>query len=744
MHFLNVNHGNIGTMLRKLVKSGVSWLLPLMVIVAAIVIYMIKPAQLELLRLRVFDGYQRHQPRDYTPVPVTILDIDEASLQKLGQWPWPRDVLARLVDKLNEIGVAATAFDMVFAEVDRTSPAVLLPEWRDFIPEHAIEGNVPDNDVLFSNAIGASNIVAGTVLSSDSDVQPTRKFGFVEKGNGNARTHLFPYKGAINTLDILTDSASGNGAFTATVDDDGIIRRVPLIMQVGGQLFPSLSAEVLRIAIGASTYIVNTEEGGIVEIAIGDYVIPTDSYGNLWLHYTDETPERYIPVWEILEDDFDAERLAGHIAFLGTSAAGLKDLRSTPLSNITNGVEMHVQAVEQILLDYYLTRPYWISIVELSYMVIAALLVWLVLAKLSPYYGAMCTMLLLGGSVYGSWIAFSQHHMLIDPVSPGIAIILLYFAETLRRYMSAENERKQVRHAFSHYMSPALVEQLASRPESLALGGEMKDMTILFCDIRGFTTISEQFDAQGLTQFINQFLTPMTNIILERQGTIDKYMGDCIMAFWNAPLDDDAHAEHGCRAALAMVAALDVLNAEREVECADNGTEFIPVRIGIGLNSDLCCVGNMGSDQRFDYSVLGDGVNLASRLEGQSKQYGMTIVIGEHTHDALDGFATIELDLIKVKGKTEAVHIFGLLGDEALAEQAEWSSMAEANEDMLLAYRAQDWETALCWLEKMKSMSLELALELDGYLTLYHQRIADYQHMPPPEDWDGVFEATSK
>jgi adenylate cyclase len=341
-------------------------------------------------------------------------------------------------------------------------------------------------------------------------------------------------------------------------------------------------------------------------------------------------------------------------------------------------------------------------------------------------------------------VAFDSYHMLVDPVYPSLVMLAVYLVETLRGYIATERERRQVRHAFSHYMSPALVKKLAEQPDALKLGGEMKPMTILFCDIRGFTTISEQYDAQGLTRFINRFLTPMTNIILERQGTIDKYIGDCIMAFWNAPLDDPKHAEHGCRSALAMVEGLRVLNIERATEARESGIPFLPVQIGIGLNTDICCVGNMGSDQRFDYSVLGDGVNLASRLEGQSKTYGMTIVIGEKTYAALHDFATIELDCIKVKGKTEAVRIYGLLGDEILMANPIWEGFAHAQQAMLATYRAQEWKGALRNLDHMEPLADQMGIYIADFCRLYRKRITEYQASPPPAAWDGVFEATTK
>ncbi|MCE3233169.1 MAG: adenylate cyclase [Rickettsiaceae bacterium] len=293
-------------------------------------------------------------------------------------------------------------------------------------------------------------------------------------------------------------------------------------------------------------------------------------------------------------------------------------------------------------------------------------------------------------------------------------------------------------------MSPALVAQLAANPESLKLGGETKNLTLLFSDIRGFTTISESFNAEDLTKFINSFLTPMTTVILNHKGTIDKYMGDCIMAFWNAPLDDPEHPKNACNAALTMIKELAALNIRLEEEAKEKGRKFIPIHVGVGLNTGYACVGNMGSDQRFDYSVLGDDVNLASRLEGQSKTYGVDIVIGENTKAAAGEFATLELDLIKVKGKTKPVRIYTLLGDNTLAENTDFKEFCYLFNNMLKEYREQNWNAAKTLLESAKTQCGKLDIHIYGLFKLYEERIDSFIANPPAADWDGVYEAISK
>ncbi|MDA0781619.1 MAG: adenylate/guanylate cyclase domain-containing protein [Rickettsiales bacterium] len=707
------------------------------------------------MQLKVFDTFQQKYPRQYTDQPIKIVDIDDESLEELGQWPWPRSIMADLVDRLNEAGVAAIAMDIVFSEEDRTSPKHILSLWKKEDKLSYLLDELPDHDTLFADSISGANVVTGFVLNNDiSGKFAQSKAGYSYAGN-DPSPFLSRFRGYITSLKILEDAANGNGALNSIVDDDGIIRRIPLVLITASTFVPSLSAEALRIAQGASTYIIKTAgasgetsfgtNSGITSVKIGHLEIPTDRTAKLWVYYTQYTQERYIPAWKVLDPDYDLSHLEGNIIFIGTSSEGLRDIRATPLNPAANGVEVHVQALEQMLTGDFLNRPDWVHGAEIAMMVAVGLTLIIMMSKLSALWGALFTLLSLGGSLAFSWYSFLEYKTLIDPVIPGIAISLIYLSESLIRYISSETEKKQVRNAFSHYMSPALVEQLAKNPDSLKLGGETKELTILFCDIRGFTTISEQFDAHSLTHFINRFLTPMTTIILDKKGTIDKYMGDCIMAFWNAPLDDENHAQNACLSALKMLDALVELNSRQEKEAKEAGRKFIPINIGIGLNTGNCCVGNMGSEQRFDYSVLGDDVNLASRLEGQSKTYGVNIVIGENTKKKIDDMATLELDLIQVKGKTEPVRIFTLLGDKELKISDNFKLLSDDFNKMLHEYRSQNLKKSKSLLRSCKTHAAKItAINIEGLFELYEERIKEFEKNPPPKDWDGVFIATSK
>lgn len=410
---------------------------------------------------------------------------------------------------------------------------------------------------------------------------------------------------------------------------------------------------------------------------------------------------------------------------------------------------MHANLIENVLNGTQLTRP----AVADGYEVLAAIAIGLLMIIITPLLGARISMYFFiagtAGMIWFSWNAFSTRLELWDPGFPIMVATVFYGLLTYFAFIREEAQRKQVRSAFGQYLSPDLVKKLADDPDQLALGGEMREMTFMFCDVRGFTSISELFDAQGLTRLINKFLTPMTNLILSHNGTIDKYMGDCIMAFWNAPLVDEDHSRDSCQTALLMITALEVLNEELRLEAEEEEREHRPIKIGIGLNTGEACVGNMGSEQRFDYSVLGDSVNLASRLEGQSKAYGVTIVLGEHTVQLAPDYATLELDLIKVKGKTEAVRIFTLMGDPDLARAPEFVDLKNIHNQILEIYRTQKWDYCKGMIQDAKDKIATMAgkglvHELPRFYALLEERIGEYLIDPPPQDWDGVFTATSK
>ena len=734
----------------------------LLLLAGFIALRIFDPAPVKSLRLKTFDIYQLIKPNETPNTQVAIVDIDEDSLNDIGQWPWPRTQIAQMVINLVQSGAAVVGFDVVFAEPDRMNPesfartaAGLSDEMYEQIK------NLPSNDAVLANILKQTPVVLGQAASPqkverNKDRKPMRSS--IASKNGKPHNFLVNYQSVTRNLEILEQAAPGRGMFSLVPETDGIVRRVPSVLRVDKTLYPALSIEMLRVANRARTLLVKSfplpesekqkpisqrQSQGIEAVSIAGYDIPTDINGLIWIRAAHHDPDLYLSAGDILKGTFDKEKVKGKLVLVGTSAEGLKDIRSTPVEDAMPGVEVHAQILNTILHEDYLVRPPTAIAIELLVVLISGLLmIWLI-----PRFGAAISLAVFAGQtaiLFGAgWVAFSEYLLLIDVTYPTITSFILFGQIAYSNYANEEAQKKQVRGAFSQYLSPALVEQLADEPERLTLGGEMREMTFLFCDVRGFTSISESFkgNPQGLTELINRLLTPLTNEILSREGTIDKYMGDCIMAFWNAPLDVDDQEGRACDAALAMLDALDVLNAEREEEDKAIGKEFLELKIGLGINTGECVVGNMGSDQRFDYSVLGDAVNLASRLEGQSKSYGVHTVLGSDTAAKVrDRFAVISLDLIAVKGKVEAVDIYGLLGNAEMAATEDFKKLNEMNEQMIETYRRQDWDGAEALMTEIRKNPLAPQVLYD----LYQERIDDYRQNPPSEDWDGVFVATTK
>jgi Predicted transmembrane sensor domain len=709
---------------------------------------------LEIGRAKVFDFYQQIHPRERpADRPVTVVDIDEVSLAALGQWPWSRATIAEMVVNLFDAGAAVVAFDIVFAEPDRLSPALLAESLAPGLDPATLRRlrAMKSNDEILADvlaqagrAVLGQTVIAEPLPGHEGEALPETSVAAL---NGDPTAFLENHSALLRNIPVLDNAAAGRGVFNVTPERDGVVRRIPAAVVVGGTIYPALTVEMLRVATGQPSILIRMPkpgEGvvGIKDVVIRPSVLQTDSRGRIFLYAARYDREAYLSAKDVHDATFDPAKVAGKLVILGTSAAGLLDIRTTALDRQLPGVDVHAQIIETVLTGMQLQIP----LDALSFEIMATLAAAVLMIVLVPMIGARWTLLaflaVAGGMITWSWSQFVGGRLLYDPVFPALTALILFVQLTYWGYASEEAQRRQVRGAFGRYLSPALVEKLAQDPSHLKLGGEMRDMTLLFCDVRGFTTISELFDAQGLTRLINRFLTPMTNVILDRFGTIDKYMGDCIMAFWNAPLDDEDHARHACDSALAMMETLGPLNDALEREAKAENRRHVPIKIGIGLNSGPVCVGNMGSDQRFDYSVLGDTVNLASRLEGQSKPYGVHIVIGDETRKRAPDYAALELDLIKVKGKTEAVRIWTLLGHPAVAGEPGFQALAAEHGTMLEAYRCQDWARARALVARCRERAGGLAI--DGFYTLMEERIATFEADPPGADWDGVFTATSK
>lgn len=707
------------------------------------------PAPIQLLRLRTFDLYQQIQPRVPTARPVVIVDIDDASLEEHGQFPWPRTLIARLIRQIANSGSVAIGMDIVFPEPDRTTPHRLA----DDLPDLDIElrealRKAPDHDQMLAETMARSRVVLG--LSAYNPKRGSRRKTYAPKASfatigGDPRPYLIEYPDLLANIEPLETAAAGRGMFTVLPDTDGMIRKVPVILLANGEMLPSLSLDLLRVATGKSTYIIRTGPNGIESMALSGVQLPVDPNGYLWLHYSPHDPNRYVSAGDVLAGKVPPDRFAGRLVLIGTSASGLLDLRATPVDPAMPGVEIHAQLLEGILGNSLLKRPDYAVGSEL----LLGLAVGLGIIVLAPILGAatvftmgLVTAVMLVGV---SWYYFSHQGLLIDVTYPLISSFLVFLTMLSVNYFREEARRRQVREAFSQYLSPDLVEQLAENPDKLVLGGETREMSILFSDVRDFTGISESYksDPQKLTQLINRLLTPLSNAILEQHGTIDKYMGDNVMAFWNAPLDDAHHARNACAAALDMVEKLKIINAELGAETNGSNRRFDGLDVGIGINTGECVVGNMGSDVRFDYTVLGDSVNLASRLEGQSKLYGVRIIIGERTAElAGDEFVAVELDWIRVQGKRQPEVIYTLLGRRGDGSESLHEETRDHIAKILEAYRNRNWARALRAIDSARKSGN--GAHMTAFYDLYEQRVTEFRRHPPPGNWDGVYTAVSK
>jgi adenylate cyclase len=729
-------------------KFGYARLICLALLIGLAALRIADSAPIEELRVRTFDTFQRIDPRVKTARPVTIVDIDEKSLAKLGQWPWPRTRIADLIANLTRLGAVVIAFDVIFSEPDRLNPDVAADTFRNLDDETRTKLRaLPSNDQIFADTMRRSRVVLGesglTFVLSELD--PTLPVTGLAMLGEEPQRFMFRFPGLLRNTQVLERAAAGRGLLTINPERDGIVRRVPVIMQAQGITMPSLSFEMLRVVTGTDTIFIKADRAGMTSIGVKGFQIPTDRDGQLWVHFAHYDPSLYVSAADVLEGSVKPEMIKGKLVLIGTSAVGLNDIKTTPVSAAIPGVEIHAQVLEAALTKSLLAQPPNGPALEFG----GALLLGILVIAFAPMFGPV-TLVAVGALfasflVGTSWYYYTQHRLLVDFTYPLLSTTTIYLTLIFTSFVREQAQRRQIRSAFGRYLSPTLVGQLAQSPEKLVLGGESREMTIMFSDVRGFTTISESFkhDPQGLTTLMNRFLTPLTNAILARKGTIDKYMGDAIMAFWNAPIEDKEHQLNACEAALDMLERIDVLNKIREVEAQESGITFIPINVGVGLNTGTCVVGNMGSDLRFDYSVLGDSVNLASRLEGQSKEYGFPIIIGSKTAMAVkEKFAILELDFIMVKGKKEPEVIYAVAGREDTAQSGRFQRLRNLTIEMLACYRSRNWEGALEAIERGRRTDDGHALE---YLyNLYEARIRSYLENPPPDDWNGAYALLTK
>jgi len=706
-----------------------------------------KPDLIAALDARGIDTMFRFRGQQPTRDQVVIIDIDEQSLAAYGQWPWPRNIIADLIDQVREAGAKVVGFDVVFAEPDRTSPGFVLEQIADKIPQAVVAENLDDvrnnpdidHDQLFGKAISRLPAVLGYIfLHRDDGLKDPFATPFpslnLSVQPDNVRfdqlTLIHAYRAIINIPSV--SQATSEGFFNFLPDASGMVHKVPLFMQLDGIPYPSLAFEMTRIGQGLGdaelqiSQLYHDDKRGLIGVGLGEQAIPTDDYGQMTINY--RGPIGTFPYVSALDvaRGAAAARLKDKYVLIGTTAAGLNDLRSTPFSTVFPGVEIHATIIDNLLSgDPMRHDPVAERGFTFVFIVLGGILLSAILAYGSPLISGLAGVSALLAPLVLNYAFYFSNNTIIGMTYPSFVALTIFLVVTIFNYFFEGREKRFINDAFGRYVSPKVVQQLKRDPKRLSLQGEERELSILFSDIRGFTSLSEQLTAGQLGRFMNRYLTVMSREILEHRGTLDKFIGDAIMAIWNAPLDDDGHAIHAVRSALAMSDRLTALLTELK---NDNLPTF---DIGIGINTGEASVGNFGSEERFDYTVIGDNVNLASRLEGLSKIYGVRIIISESTYTALMGkFSCRLLDRVRVKGKNRPVNIYEALceGDPDVRDKEHLEAFNRA----LAAYFATDFSRA-------EEILLELVnADPQPLYRLYLERIAAFYTQPPARDWDGV------
>lgn len=673
------------------------------------------------LRNLTFDTFQRIKPREPFDSPVRIVVIDEPSLKTYGQWPWPRTRLAELTTRIAGMGAATIAFDIMFAEADRTSPSVYAAEIADTPAGQGAElqallKRLPDHDEVFAASVEGAPVVLGFSIASEAnEARPPPKAGFALAGR-DPKNLVAPVVGTTRPLASLAERAKGIGSVSLNERDwSGVVRRIPLLFADDERLYPSLMLEALRVAQQQQSFVIRSTgasgevEAGrpaIVAVKAGDFEIPVTQNGEFWVHYAYDRADRYVSVQDLLDpaqEDRIRPLIEGHIVFVGASAAGLLDARATALGETVPGVSIHAQAAEQVISGQFLNRPDWASGLETLATLALGLLVCLTILMVGPRLALSVGALSAALAIGLSWLAFSSYGLLLDPLYPAFAALVVHLGVTGVLYVSSDAERRFVRRAFGQYLAPQLLAKLEASPGSMKLGGEMRDLTIMFMDVRGFTPISEALSPTELVQFLNDLLAPLSDAIQAQDGTIDKYIGDSIMAFWNAPVDVPDHGMRACRAALRMRELVQQLNDADAFGFGRSGHGDLKVRIGIGINTGDACVGNMGSLRRFNYSVVGDAVNTAARIEASCKDLGAEILVSAETALRAKGLAFLEAGATMLKGKAKPAMLYALVGDENVAASGHFQHWSELHADMLVALERRDHLAALGAIEACRT-----------------------------------------
>ncbi len=673
----------------------------LVTLTIVVLIRLFDPAFVESVRLRYFDQLITNAPKK--EVPVHVVNIDEAALEKYGQWPFPRGQYADIIKELYKREAGLVVFN------------VLMPEKDRFNQDAALAATMKQHPIVIPSL--------GHTKSRNTDFGSS-----VQLIGQDPSGKVVQYPGVINSVDPINELAIGIGIVNTFPEIDGVVRRMPLVIAAGEHVHPSLGLETLRAA-SEDRIQVKIGDTGVEALRIPKIgKIETDNLARIWIDWSSQPIEHSLVS---LPKSFN-----NGIVIVGLSAAGL----ANPVATAAGEVWPHYlqgTVIGTMMSQSNIQRPGYADVVEVLSLVLSGIL--LIFLTRWTYVGIGSGILIIGVGLFAGSYAYAQFSWLFDSTALVVGLVLVMLHAYGIKFVSEFLQKQQIRKQFQSYLSPDLVAKLIKDPSLLKLGGEEKELSIMFTDVRGFTSISEHYgkDVQGLTSIMNRYMTAMTRTILETGGTLDKYIGDAQMAFWNAPLDETKHCKDSVRAALEMLGSLDAFNDSIKEEGVP------PFGMGIGINTGVVVVGNMGSEQRFDYTCLGDAVNLASRLEGQSKNYGVLIVLGPITAERLgDDYFTLELDCIAVKGKKEGVTIYTVFYNPKTPEEwNDWTASREMHNLMLQHYREQKWKEATSSVNDLKG---SFNGQMDHYYDLWLERIEEMRNAKLPADWDGVFRATSK
>lgn len=626
---------------------------------AALALWLVDPIPMQNLRLAQFDQFQRWHPRPYTPVPVRVVDIDEASLKAYGQWPWPRTRIAELVERLDQAGAAVIALDVLLAEPDRTSPAAMAQLWHHPQASDWLR-QLPDHDAVLAQALRGRPVVLGSSVSHSAGggdlgaaaVAPRQPpYRIVSSGAAQAERWLQGFDSAVWPLPDLLATASGVGALNFAADSDGVVRRVPLLLRLGTEVVPTLSAEALRVAQGGPNYLLRSGEAGMQEVRIGGVTVPTNAQAELWLHYPQDRPERYLSAAQVLQGGVAADALNGTIVLVGSSAAGLADMRTNPLGQLMPGVQAHALALEQMLSGQYLQRPAWASGLEALVLVLGTLVVGLVALAAPVRWAAAVLAVALAGMGGGAWLAFADGQMLLDASNPALALLLSFGLASGIHHWVSERQQRWLRTAFSRYVSPNRVAHLVAHPEQLHLGGQRQVCSFVFTDLEGFTPMMEMSDPAQVVTLLNDYLEAMLVIVFKHEGTLDRFVGDAMVVLFSAPVVQADHRQRALDCALEM----DAFATAYATRLQARGVPWGLTRIGV--HSGEVIVGNFGGKTLFDYRALGDPINTAARLESVNKHLGTRLCVSQAVLDGCMGVPTRAVGQLVLKGKTQALQV---------------------------------------------------------------------------------------